>query len=165
VRRGSRYVEVPAARLLPHLRSICESVGAKGGRCAEGRAGLELVFDVGVPHGRAMVRVYTSLAAGADVARPCGEDAVRIVVCVGTPEGVRALEESQKVLRTAPQGAPDRAGYFLARLTDEIRAAYRRALAVPACPDCGRSMARRYGKHGEFYGCIGYPKCKTTRRI
>jgi len=164
-RAGERFVEVPADRLLAHLRGIGAAIAGKGGKLVEGRAGREVVFDLGAPHGRAMVRVYTSLAGGAQTARACGEDAVRVVVVAGTPEGTRPLEDSQKVLRTAPRAAEDRVGAFLARLTDTLRAAYRRALDVPACPDCGRAMARRTSAHGPFFGCSGYPACRATRRI
>lgn len=31
------------------------------------------------------------------------------------------------------------------------------------CPDCGKSLQRRKGKNGFFWGCSGYPECKTTR--
>jgi len=31
------------------------------------------------------------------------------------------------------------------------------------CPDCGKPMRRRKGKNGFFWGCSGYPVCKTTR--
>ena len=30
------------------------------------------------------------------------------------------------------------------------------------CPNCGKPMRRRKGKTGFFWGCSGYPKCKTT---
>lgn len=32
-----------------------------------------------------------------------------------------------------------------------------------ACPDCGKALRRRKGKNGFFWGCSGYPECKTTR--
>ena len=32
-----------------------------------------------------------------------------------------------------------------------------------ACPDCGKALRRRKGKNGFFWGCSGYPDCKTTR--
>jgi len=35
--------------------------------------------------------------------------------------------------------------------------------AQHACPDCGKSLQRRKGKNGFFWGCSGYPNCKTTR--
>ena len=31
------------------------------------------------------------------------------------------------------------------------------------CPDCGKPLRRRKGKNGFFWGCSGYPDCKTTR--
>lgn len=30
------------------------------------------------------------------------------------------------------------------------------------CPNCGKPMVRRNGKNGYFWGCSGYPACKTT---
>ncbi len=162
---GARFVEVPADRLMGELRDIGAKITGSGGRYVEGRQGREVVVDLVPPGGRSMVRVYTSLAIGAAEARDCGEDAVRIVVGVETPERFRPLEGSQKILRTAPRGDLDRVGTFLGRLREQLRAAYGRAKAIPACPDCGRAMALRESKHGEFYGCTGYPECKTTRRV
>jgi DNA topoisomerase-1 len=34
--------------------------------------------------------------------------------------------------------------------------------AAYPCPDCGKPMRRRKGANGFFWGCIGYPECKTT---
>ena len=33
---------------------------------------------------------------------------------------------------------------------------------VVACPNCGKAMKRRKGTNGYFWGCSGYPDCKTT---
>ena len=33
------------------------------------------------------------------------------------------------------------------------------------CPVCGKVMVERNGKHGRFWGCKGYPKCKHTENI
>ena len=33
---------------------------------------------------------------------------------------------------------------------------------VVLCPNCGKVMIRRKGKKGYFWGCSGYPECKTT---
>lgn len=35
------------------------------------------------------------------------------------------------------------------------------AAAIP-CPTCGKPMARRKGKEGWFWGCSGYPECRST---
>lgn len=35
----------------------------------------------------------------------------------------------------------------------------------PACPNCGRAMQKRQGKTGSFWGCSGFPHCKTTRPL
>jgi len=34
--------------------------------------------------------------------------------------------------------------------------------AQHVCPDCGKTLRRRKGKSGFFWGCSGYPECKTT---
>ena len=30
------------------------------------------------------------------------------------------------------------------------------------CPDCGKALSRRKGSNGFFWGCTGYPECRTT---
>lgn len=36
------------------------------------------------------------------------------------------------------------------------------AVDVVKCPTCGKAMRRRKGKTGFFWGCTGYPDCRTT---
>jgi len=33
----------------------------------------------------------------------------------------------------------------------------------PTCPRCGRSLVPRRGRHGPFWGCSSYPRCRYTR--
>ncbi len=33
------------------------------------------------------------------------------------------------------------------------------------CPNCGRPMALKKGRFGQFLACTGYPDCKTTKRV
>jgi DNA topoisomerase-1 len=33
------------------------------------------------------------------------------------------------------------------------------------CPKCGKPVIIRFGRHGKFYGCSGYPECKYTAPI
>ena len=33
------------------------------------------------------------------------------------------------------------------------------------CPNCGKKMAIRKSKYGEFLGCSGFPKCKTMMKM
>jgi len=111
------------------------------------------------------VKCYTTIAIGAAAARGCGDDAVRIVLVAPTPEGERAVSTSTKILRTAPRGDDEaaRVEVFVARLREALRAAYGDALKRPTCPECGRAMAKRTGRSGEFFGCIGYPVCRGSR--
>ena len=34
----------------------------------------------------------------------------------------------------------------------------------PICSECGKPMVLRNGKYGSFYGCLGYPDCKNTKK-
>lgn len=36
---------------------------------------------------------------------------------------------------------------------------------APTCPVCNKSMVKRKGAKGAFWGCPGYPECKGTRQI
>jgi DNA topoisomerase I len=36
---------------------------------------------------------------------------------------------------------------------------------VPACENCGKTMALKSGRFGKFYGCTGYPDCRNIRKI
>lgn len=165
---GTRYVEVPADRLMAELTTIGQKVESQGGRFIRRREGFEVVVDVVPPNAHTRVTVYTTLTEGAQVARECGEDAVRILLTAELPDGVRPLEDGQKVLRTAPRGAEDRVGTFLERLRGEVREAYRRALHVPKCPACASAMTKRHPKgqpEKPFYGCIQFPKCRGTRPV
>lgn len=33
------------------------------------------------------------------------------------------------------------------------------------CPDCGKPLSVRLGRHSRFIGCTGYPECKYTRSV
>lgn len=163
--RGPRYVEIPADRLLGLLRDIGAKVTAKGGAFVEGTMGREVVVDLFPPHGRASVRIFTSLANGAATARDCGEDAVRIVLGTTVDGRWRPLGESEKILRTAPRDAADRVEAFLERLKVRAREVYLEARDTPACPTCGRAMAMREARASgsRFWGCCAFPACRGTR--
>ena len=37
-------------------------------------------------------------------------------------------------------------------------------IASGICPKCGGNLVLKNGKHGSFYGCSNYPKCRYTVR-
>lgn len=59
---------------------------------------------------------------------------------------------------------------FLAMLTRLPEVAQMRLLAfategqwtTPSCPSCGVKMTPREGSRGKFWGCVGYPRCRST---
>ena len=97
--------------------------------------------------------------------------------------GVMAHEAIERAFFMAPNGFTDNAREFAAinritlldgrlilamiqRLPDD---ASRRLLELategdwttPTCPSCGASMTPRQGKHGPFWGCSTYPRCRA----
>ena len=36
---------------------------------------------------------------------------------------------------------------------------------TPTCASCGVKLVRRQGKRGDFWGCVAYPRCKTTMPV
>lgn len=173
--RGKRYIEVPADDLLGMLRDVGTKVRGAGGNCVEGVQGREVVFDIVPPEREAFLRVFTTLTRGADTVRDCGADAIRLVVghrWAGDDGKIRfgPLARSRKLLRTAPKGTEEeRITAFLERLKGALRDGYREALSHPTCPKCGNVMRLREPREGgkqfkPFWGCVGYPKCKETKR-
>lgn len=161
---GKRFVAIPADALLGELRAIGAAISAKGGRIAEGRQGGEIAVDLYPPHGHAMVRVLTSLPVGGGEVRASGKDALRLMLCTATADGVRVIGPNVALHRTAPADG-DRVAAFLHRLRARLREMYALALRVPKCPVCERAMVQRTSANGSFMGCSGYPQCRTTRPL
>jgi hypothetical protein len=183
---SARYVEIPADAMLGELRAVGAAVASKGGSCAEGVSGREIVFDIHPPDRLAFVRVYTSLATGAAAVRDCGEDAVRLVLGALVPMSsaadsrggtitrgekavFRPLDKGRRIYRTAPKGSEgERVTAFLERFKEALRDSYRAALHAPTCPVCKVApMAERSTKDKtrKFLGCVRFPECRGTRPL
>lgn len=129
----SRYVEVPAARMIEFLES-------KGFTPVETKY-RELVYER--VHHRSpnlRVRVFTSIAKGSSVARECGADAIRVALVWVMPTFSKGLESETKVLRT---GSVDR---VLERLLERMKDAYRAGLRLLLCPKCKSPVWTDSGK-------------------
>ena len=58
-------------------------------------------------------------------------------------------------------------------LKDEIRTAKEQAekvqpeieLVDETCPNCGRQLAKKHSRYGDFLACTGFPECKYTKSI
>ncbi len=53
----------------------------------------------------------------------------------------------------------------LAKAHDEAGEEAHAEAAEEICDNCGRPMAMKRGRFGQFLACTGYPECKTTRKI
>jgi DNA topoisomerase-1 len=39
------------------------------------------------------------------------------------------------------------------------------ALSDEVCENCGKPMAIKRGRYGQFLGCTGYPECKNIKKM
>ncbi|HSB09764.1 MAG TPA: type I DNA topoisomerase [Blastocatellia bacterium] len=53
----------------------------------------------------------------------------------------------------------------LPKVHDEVSEEAHADAAEEICETCGRPMAMKRGRFGQFLACTGYPDCKTTRKI
>lgn len=169
---GTRFVEVPADRLMALFADIGEKVSARGGSMSEGVHGHERVVDIVPVKRKLILRIYTSIAVNAKSVRGCGEDAVRIVSgynWIGHKgrEFWTSLSETRRIFRTAPTKLPhdERVTLFLERLKVAVREEYEVALQIPFCPVCTGPMQVRTGARGNFLGCCAFPACRGTRQM
>lgn len=51
------------------------------------------------------------------------------------------------------------------KVHDEVSEETHADAAEETCENCGRPMAMKRGRFGQFLACTGYPECKTTRKI
>lgn len=103
--------------------------------------------------------------------------------CRGTRDLDRDAQPAPTVDETCPQcGRPmtlrrGRWGVFLActgypecKTTRKVRVANgtvevkHEEILEQTCPQCGRHLARKHGRFGEYVGCTGYPDCRYIQR-
>ncbi len=53
----------------------------------------------------------------------------------------------------------------LPKVQDEVDEETHENAGEETCENCGRPMAMKRGRFGQFLACTGYPECKTTRKI
>lgn len=85
----------------------------------------------------------------------------------------RKLEEDLDAIADARLGRLDVLRPFHDRLSKQIEGALEHKgkwwpdpepLEEP-CPECGKTLVKRWGKNGPFIGCTAYPDCKYTRDL
>jgi hypothetical protein len=99
------------------------------------------------------VKVFTSIDARTGLARPTGEDAIRIVVY--DKRARRKIVSWSVELK--------RVGNWQARMREKTGAAVIRASFRPRCPGCKQDTMIIFGRNeAQFWGCSNYPKCRGT---
>lgn len=137
------------------------------------RADLKEYNGIGTEATRAAIidklqtQKYLELKSGKFVPTEIAEKAVDFLPDEITYPDTTAIWE--KELEEVSQGSMSLED-FTSRQTEKINSFLDKAKAldiapsqsVPKCPKCGKIMQRRKGQNGFFWGCTGYPDCKTT---
>ena len=121
------FVNVPAA-------TIADTLVSKG--YVANRVGNEVVYDfTHRKNASYFVRVYSSVKTGSEVARACGQDAIRIVLLRKDSTGkVWGVAKATKVLRT---GTVEKVVDRLLGRCREMYAVANATLSAPSCACCG----------------------------
>jgi hypothetical protein len=153
---GSRYVPISADEMVNLMDEMGFTQVYFDGT-------VEMVFERQVEgkSGRTYpyaVRVYTSVTRSGS--RDCGEDAIRVVlVDLETNRPMKVMGEGKK-------GKAGRRIYrtksALVNLKERCRDYFRHVM-LHSCPKCGKVMAIREGRNGQFLGCTNYPECNGTK--
>lgn len=122
---SSTFVEVPADKLAGFMAER---------KFTAGKQGHELVYTRRSKHNPLLrIVVYSSVTEGADTARDCGEDAIRVLL-LGTVSGGKewCLRKTKRIHRTGSVAK------VLDRILDRILEAVELAKIYGGpCPDCG----------------------------
>lgn len=96
-----------------------------------------------------------------------GRDFIHALPEFATAPDLTALwHEKQKQIESGTLTIDDLLAEIDATIAEEIKRVKSHGLELeldlPKCPNCAKNMVKRNGKNGEFWGCSGYPECKTT---
>lgn len=98
-----------------------------------------------------MERVKPQAEPSDEICPECGSPMLIRTGRSGRFLGCSAFPRCKKTMPLPEENAPAENGNGAAA-TEEPQ---------PDCPKCGKPMQRRQGRFGEFFGCTGYPECKT----
>ena len=120
------------------------------------RGVIELVYAKRVDQGELQLslRVFSGVNPDGQ-SRDCGKDAMRVTLFMRDEDGsIHKIGGDKRVnrIQTWRKNLKARLDGWLDCLPKE------------SC-ECGAPMVPRTGKHGDFLGCVRFPKCKQTRQI
>lgn len=140
------------------------------------KARLKETSGIGTPATRANIietikkRDYVATQGKYIVSTPAGRTKIAKIPAVLADPGQTALWEDR--FADIEQGALS-VEEFLAEITEQVRQHTAAITALQGsdrihdaqqypCPSCQKPLRRRKGTNGIFWGCSGYPDCKTT---
>lgn len=84
---------------------------------------------------------------------------------VGAGAATGALTQPESVAGSKSAGAAVNPARENAQASGAVASASASAYGGQSCPACGKSMVKRAGKFGDFWGCSGFPGCKTIVKV
>lgn len=109
-------------------------------------------------------KVLISTQTGRDIIKLCPSAIKDIVTTALMEDDLAEIQSGHKDSRHVISAYQKKLAPMIDSLfeTDAISSGVK-AETFP-CPNCGKPMGRRKGKMGFFWGCSGYPDCKTTQK-
>ena len=82
-----------------------------------------------------------------------------------TPQALEFGASNPLQLLDGPQFVEKLRSLPPARQIKLLQFAFEGDYTTPTCASCGVKLVRRQGKRGDFWGCVAYPRCKTTMPV
>lgn len=82
-----------------------------------------------------------------------------------TPQALEFGANNPLQLLDGPQFVEKLRGLPPAQQIKLLQFAFEGDYTTPTCASCGVKLVRRQGKRGDFWGCVAYPRCKTTMAV
>jgi len=82
-----------------------------------------------------------------------------------TPQALEFGADNPLQLLDGPQFVEKLRGLPPAQQIKLLQFAFEGDYTTPTCASCGVKLVRRQGKRGDFWGCVAYPRCKTTMAV
>lgn len=111
----------------------------------------EIIYELPTQKPTIKIRIFSSIDKISGFSRSLGEDAIRCVFFDFISH--KSFNKTKRINRT--KNWKDRLKITLDELMQKSK-------KINICKTCNSAMILRDGSKGQFYGCLSYPKCKST---
>ena len=110
----------------------------------------EIIYEIKTEKPNINIKLYSSIDTSG-ISRTIGEDAIRCVLIDSISQ--KPIDKAKRTHRMTN---------WRERLKEKIDELKEESKKIVICKSCGSAMVLRTGPTGQFYGCLSYPKCKSS---